>query len=649
VTILLTLIFLAVLLRTAWISDDALITLRSVLNVTHGFGLTFNIAERVQTFTHPLWMMLLTGVYLLVGNVYIATFALSIATSVLVFWIALRRAVSPAQLAIVAVVLLSSRAFVDFSTSGLENPLANLLIAMFTIAAARAARGADGIAVDRSGLVRLWLLGSLLYLTRPDDVLLVAPALVVFTVRARAWRSSWRAVAIGLSPAIAWSLFALLYYGFVFPNTAVAKLATGIRRAELWHQGVLYMLDSLDRDPVTLVTIALAIVVAVRSRGVGRQLAAGLILYLLYVVSIGGDFMAGRFLATPLFASALLVGWLIAVETRTAAVAAGALALVGLASPQIPLLSDSRFDEPGVKTNGVVDERAVYFRDRSLVKSNRQSFVQPDWPRAIDPAPPIRHEDSCGLLGIAGLDFGPYAHLLDECALADPLLARLPAVFNTGWRPGHFRRMIPDGYRESLKTSTNALTDKALRPLYDDLMIVTRSPGLLSRDRLRAIWRLNTGRQRNAFDWRFYRHGGSIVALEALSAPKPDETAWDAPGTFVLQRPLAVTCEDRPGRRYLDASLDSNDRYVFVFVKRNRVVAELEVGPIPEHRRRPGLAWYSLNVPGRATREGFDTIVVAGGGGDELYSIGHLLLDGHATTQDELDRRVRERDRPSTQ
>lgn len=638
-TILLTLIFFAVLLRTAWISDDALITLRSVLNVTHGFGLTFNIAERVQTFTHPLWMMLLTGAYLIAGNVYIATFALSISTSVLVFWIALRRAASPAQMAIVAVVLLCSRAFVDFSTSGLENPLANLLLAVFALAAAGRAR---------PPLLRLWLLASLLYLTRPDDVLLVAPALVTLTLRDGAWRS-WRSVLIGLSPAIAWSLFALVYYGFVFPNTAVAKLATGIRRAEMWHQGVLYLLDSLDRDPLTLVTIALAMVTGITSRGIARQLAVGLVVYLLYVVSIGGDFMAGRFLATPLFAAAVMIGWLLALETRTTVVAAGALALVGLASPQIPLLSDSRFDNAGVKTTGIVDERAVYFRDRSLVKSNRQSFAPPDWPRASDPALPMRLEDSCGLLGIAGLDLGPYAHLLDECALADPLLARLPAVFNTGWRPGHFRRAIPDGYRESLTASTNALTDKGLRPLYDDIRLVTRSPTLLSRDRLRAIWRLNAGRHREAFDWRFYRYGGSIATLDALSSPKPSETAWDAPGTFVLQRPLAVTCEDRPGRRYLDASLDSNDRYVFVFVKRNRVVAELEVGPVPQHRRRPGLAWYSLNVPLRATREGFDTIVVAGGGGDELYSIGHLLLDGFPPTQDELDRRVRERDRPSAQ
>ena len=58
---LLTLTFLAMLIRTAWLSDDALITLRSVLNVTHGFGLRFNIDERVQTYTHPRWLAILTA------------------------------------------------------------------------------------------------------------------------------------------------------------------------------------------------------------------------------------------------------------------------------------------------------------------------------------------------------------------------------------------------------------------------------------------------------------------------------------------------------------------------------------------------------------------------------------------------------------
>jgi arabinofuranosyltransferase len=106
-------LFLVVLLRTAWLGDDALISLRTVLNVTHGYGLTYNAAERVQTFTHPLWLGLLTLAYSVVGNVFYATFALSIATSLLVFALVLREARSTSQVWIAAGVLLTSRAFID--------------------------------------------------------------------------------------------------------------------------------------------------------------------------------------------------------------------------------------------------------------------------------------------------------------------------------------------------------------------------------------------------------------------------------------------------------------------------------------------------------------------------------------------------------
>jgi hypothetical protein len=44
---------------SAWLCDDAYITLRTVANFCHGLGLTWNPDERVQTYTHPLWMLAL--------------------------------------------------------------------------------------------------------------------------------------------------------------------------------------------------------------------------------------------------------------------------------------------------------------------------------------------------------------------------------------------------------------------------------------------------------------------------------------------------------------------------------------------------------------------------------------------------------------
>ena len=47
----------AVLVRCAWIGDDGYISLRVVLNLVEGRGLTWNVDERVQVFTHPLWLL----------------------------------------------------------------------------------------------------------------------------------------------------------------------------------------------------------------------------------------------------------------------------------------------------------------------------------------------------------------------------------------------------------------------------------------------------------------------------------------------------------------------------------------------------------------------------------------------------------------
>ena len=514
VALLLCLVFLAVLLRTAWLSDDALITLRTVLNFTHGYGLTFNVAERVQTYTHPLWMLMLTGAYLVAGNVYYAAIGLSVGVSLVVFWSTLRLAATSAQVWIVAAVLLFSRAFVDYSTSGLENPLSNLLLVAFV---ALLFRSSEARVTSPPRLTGLWMVASLLYLARPDNVLLVAPALVWLTAQAGSWKLAARQTFTGLLPAAVWTAFSVIYYGFPFPNTAYAKLGHGIDRGELVHQGWIYLLDSIDRDPVTLVAILFAVTMGLAYRGPARWVAAGVLIDLAYVVSVGGDFMSGRFLTLPLFAAVLILSRAVPFERPRALTAASLLAVVGLASAQIPLLSDSRVEltdatlDPRVSNAfGVVDERAFYFQEQSLLLANRQSFPPPEWPTGATQPVPTSVDTVCGRLGTNGLE-GPLTHLLDECALADPLLARLPAAYSPEWRIGHFIRMIPGGYRESLEQDVNLLSDIGIRPIYDDLRLITRAPRLLSRARLAAIWRVNTGADQQQINRRFYRFGGSAV------------------------------------------------------------------------------------------------------------------------------------------
>jgi arabinofuranosyltransferase len=633
-TAFLTLVFAVILIRTAWLSDDAAITLRTVLNVTHGFGLTYNIVERVQAFTHPLWLGLLTAAYLLTSHIYVAVFGVSILLSLGVFWMALASARSAMQAAIVAIALMSSNAFVDFATSGLENPLACVLIALFLRVFL------DERLDRRRWLTGLWTIAACLYLTRPDAVLFVLPLTAVGCWRVRRLADNVLAFGIGTLPASAWTVFALFYYGFPFPNTAYAKLAMGISPGDIWMQGVLYLVDSIDRDPITLTVIAFATILGLaRPTAAARGGAAGLILYLLFIVSIGGDFMSGRFLAVPLFLAALVIARLTEGPRALWVPAAAVIALVGTAASHVPLWSDSRFGDVGPKPSGIVNERAVYFRDKSLVLAKRGTFRDQGWPKNRRLPTQMRVLETCGLMGTSGLEYGPYAYLLDTCGLADPLMARLPSLFNSEWRTGHYRRMIPAGYRESVVGSTNLVQDPALHQYYDHLRTITRGP-LWSLARLRTIVAMNRHAYEGLVNRTYYRHGGSVLPIEDLQVVRAEGTSWNDPGNHVLTGPLAIACARQQGRRYLDVTLDSDDGYLLTFLDGPDIRGTVDLGPIPEHRRRPGLTAYTIDLPPQASTDGFDTIVVGPSGGDNHYAIGHLLLEGYKATDAELYRRV---------
>ena len=123
--------YLVVVLRAAWVSDDAYITLRTVDNFVNGNGLTWNIGERVQTYTHPLWMFLLSIPYLFTREAFYTTIATSVSASALAVLIAAGGIKKSAALPFFFGLCFLSRAFVDYSTSGLEQPLTYLLLSLF--------------------------------------------------------------------------------------------------------------------------------------------------------------------------------------------------------------------------------------------------------------------------------------------------------------------------------------------------------------------------------------------------------------------------------------------------------------------------------------------------------------------------------------
>lgn len=499
---------LVIVIRSAWVCDDAFITFRTIDNLVHAHGPRWNVAERVQTFTHPLWMLLLAAVHLVTREAYYTVLAVSILISgVTAWWLATRVAASPAGALLAILALALSKAFVDYSTSGLENPLTFLLLVLFVSFCLPAPQaGTDPQRQppdhDRDRLpLALALIAGLVATNRMDTLLIVLPALIV-ALRPLAWRVRFRALAIGFAPFLIWEAFALFYYGVPFPNSAYAKLATGIPRLDLVRQGLHYVVNSIGIDPVTLIVVVAAALFAARRRrrNVGEiALLAGVGLYIAYVIWIGGDFMSGRFFAAPLaVAAAVLSRWRPTASPVLASLPFAAVAIVGLIAPRSPVYSGAdyavRHRDHASDAARITDERAFYYNETGLLRA-RRGAPMPDHPSARDgrqaraggPAVVVR-----GGVGMFGYYAGPQVHIVEPWAVTDPLLARLPIPAGAFWRIGHFRRDIPVGYEETLRAGVNRIADPGIARRYDDIEVVTRGP-LITRRRILAIWRLNTG------------------------------------------------------------------------------------------------------------------------------------------------------------
>lgn len=490
------LVVMAVVVKAAWVCDDAFISLRTVDNLLHGRGLVWNPGERVQVFTHPLWLAPLTAAAAL-APAYWAALTAALGFSAAATWLLLRRVPDHAPAITAAGLALAlSRAHVDFATSGLENPLAALLVVLALPAAARAAGGAD-----RRALVTLALLTSLLALTRLDLVLVPLPALAWAV--ARSGRRHWRALLAAVSPLVAWEVFSLVYFGFPLPNTAYAKLGTGIAAGELAQRGWWYLEASLRNDPLTIAVLAAGLGLAIARGDRARRLgAAGVLLYLAYVVRIGGDFMQGRFLMVPLVATVALAAPLLP-RGRTGWAVVVAL-LPGLLVPHNPVTAPVMpRQEPWF--HGIADERTYYYAHTGLLARLRPGFQEHEHVVAGRQARAITEQrgnayHAFASIGFYGYHAGPRVHVIDVLALADPFLARLPMATPRdpgGWRIGHFERALPDGYRETIAGGRNVIADPQLARLYDDVRLATTGP-LLAAERWRAIWKLNVADRRGS-------------------------------------------------------------------------------------------------------------------------------------------------------
>ncbi len=582
-------LFLTILIRTAWISDDAFITLRTLDNFVNGLGLTWNPPYRVQAFTHPLWLFVLSPFYYFTREPFYTTLFVSIVLSFsAVLIMAAKIRLGGFQTILALLILCCSKAFTDFATSGLENPLVYFLSVLFVLEYKNPHFTFRGLLIQS-------FVCSLILITRQDLGLIFIPALLYTALRYRKWIGLF-ALGSGLLPWLGWITFSIFYFGFPVPNTAYAKLQTGIPEAEIIGQGILYYLNSFQTDPITLITIAILLIIFFRS---GRKrwmvIAGSTILYLLYILQIGGDFMSGRFFAIPLFVLVLGLNAIPLQRNLTLRITLITLiAGVGMFSPFSPVLSGKSYRQKDtlpslMDASGIVDERGFYYDGTGLLtrsRNNRQvKHIDADRGKL---SKEVRQKINInGAVGMLGYYAGPKVYVIDYYGLGDPILSRLPVVARDSqfltfyrnlfksespypWRVGHFRRAIPAGYISTLLSNNNQFESEEIRQAWQILYPVMTEP-LFSETRLKALSELIFEKNFHLFQNR-------------------ERTAWQEPpySEILDQDSLCVST------LYLTANLDFVQGNPLLAYQKLKRVREISPYFVSANQKDFANAWYAL-------------------------------------------------------
>lgn len=434
-----------------FVTDDAFISFVYARNLARHGELVFNLGERVEGYTNFLWTLLLAlglrlGVPAEVAARVLGT--LCGAATLVVCALALRRMRAPAPNApaaaeapltpadtLPAFLLAGIPGYACWSSGGLETQLFTLLTTLGAITYLGRPDAPQGAPPRASAL---WFgLGAL---TRPEGLLffaLTALHHLLAALRRRrlpfSSRAEWTWIGLFLLLTVPHLIWRRLYYGDFLPNTFYIKTA-GVGGA--WQQGGYYLLQFARQTKLPLLLLPAALLV-VRG-GPGRRLCLYALTltapFLLYVASVGGDFMGlHRFLMpiVPIWVLAGSAGILallsrLPLAARLSAVAA-LLGLHGLNTWAVDrhaltfIGADRGIDTPGYLRH--------YTADRAAIGKWLGQHVQPD---------------DYQVVGGAGAQVY-YAGIraLDSFGLSDWYVAhKVPAVSS---RPGH-QKFAPLAY-----------------------------------------------------------------------------------------------------------------------------------------------------------------------------------------------------------
>lgn len=620
----------------AWTFEDSFITFRVIDNFLAGYGLRWNIAERVQVFTHPLWLLLLTPVYAFTREVILTTAAVSAICTLATVAILYRGHIYRSSLttSVLILTLFLTNTFPTYSSSGFENPLTHLLASLFCVFVLRGT-------LKQSPFVPS-LVAALGMVTRLDTALFYLPTLLATCIFQR--QTTYRII-LGLLPLFLWELFSLLYYGVLIPNTALAKIPPGMDTFAILRQGWGYLADLLSKDIIASAILAVAFLhtLLTVSRATRDNftrilqeplflLNLGTVVYCAYIVRIGGDYLSYRFWSMPLLTAAIAAFyWTERIDSSQPCVLSrrsfiSILCIVCAAQFFINKTSTSVVTE-------IADDRwHKFFAPLGLpiYISNKMNLEHP-WrtaglelrERAETLSTPLISEQA--VVGLIGYHAGPRAHIVDTFALADPLLARLPV--SGKWRIGHFPREVPPGYVQWLAEGDTSKLGPVLGPYLQALAQITREP-IFSLSRLRILIPFALGFYDRPLKSYLIKHVSKsryIIPLSKLSRRTIPGIPWDdfhnvnIPAGAILE----IVVDKRIDADSFDIAVDCDDTYTIDFL----VEGDSHFRYRPGTGACPGMVAFSLPVPSEVRGRLVKSVLIYSSGGDGMYSIGHFIFN----------------------
>ncbi len=294
-----------------FVQDDAYIFFRYSENWTNGWGPVWNQGERVEGYTSPAWLTLLTLLRLATGSfepgVHVISLGLGVGALVLLFILAGGVARNVWAGLAATVLMASDRTFAVWSTSGMETRLFGFLVLGVAVLAWRRSQGTISRAED-------FVLGPtllLLCLTRPEGFLFAGLTLLFLLLTdPTTFRSRWAlsGLALWLAGVAGHLWWRWGFYGDPLPNTFYAKVP-GFD----FSSGGSYLSDFAVSFPVFTLAAGLALFYHLGAALITRvltfesTLSVTLLVYLGYVAAIGGGFMEFRMLDVVMAPAALLI------------------------------------------------------------------------------------------------------------------------------------------------------------------------------------------------------------------------------------------------------------------------------------------------------------------------------------------------------